>query len=197
VSRPDGPDRAHATASSSGELLDRLRAGDSQAANRLLARHMPQLYRWAHRRIPQWARGIVDTADVVQDTLLHTYKRLRWFEPRRDGALLGYLRRALLNRVRDQFRHVARHPGSAPLDPRHAYEGDSPLEQAIKQQSREQYLRALKRLRAEDRNVIVARLELGYSYEQLALIVDRPSPEAARLAVRRALLRLAKEMERV
>jgi RNA polymerase sigma factor (sigma-70 family) len=195
--RADSPDdRAHGTASSSRELLARIRAGDSQAADRLFARHLPQLYRWAHGRIPRWARGMVDTADVVQDAVLHTYQRLRWFEPRRDGALLGYLRRALLNRVRDQFRRIARHPEPAPLDERFAHDGESPLDWAVHHQTRQRYLMALKRLRPDDRNAIIARLELGYSYEQLALVVDKPTADAARLAVRRALMRLAREMDR-
>jgi DNA-directed RNA polymerase specialized sigma24 family protein len=70
------------------------------------------------------------------------------------------------------------------------------LEHAVHEQTRERYLLALKRLRPEERNVIIARLEMGYSYEQLALVVDKPTAEAARLAVRRALFRLAREMER-
>jgi RNA polymerase sigma factor (sigma-70 family) len=195
--RTDPPaDPARATASSSRELLARMQDGDTQAGDRLFARVLPQLYRWAHGRIPNWARGMVDTSDVVQDAVLHTYQRLKWFEPRRDGALLGYLRRALLNRVRDQFRRIARHPGTAPLEEHFAESGESPLEWAVQHQTRQRYLLALKRLRPGDRNAIIARVELGYSYEQLALVVDKPSPEAARLAVRRALIRLAREMDR-
>ena len=38
-------------------------------------------------------------------------------------------------------------------------------------------------------------MELGYSYEQLALVLKKPTPEAARLAVRRALLRLGEQMQ--
>ena len=41
---------------------------------------------------------------------------------------------------------------------------------------------------------MVARLELGYNYSQIALAAGRPSVDAARMAVRRALLRLAEEM---
>ena len=33
--------------------------------------------------------------------------------------------------------------------------------------------------------------ELEYSYEQLALIEDMPSPDAARMALRRAMIRLS------
>jgi hypothetical protein len=36
---------------------------------------------------------------------------------------------------------------------------------------------------------------MGYSYEQLAVMLGKPTPEAARLAVRRALLRLKAEVD--
>jgi RNA polymerase sigma-70 factor, ECF subfamily len=180
----------------SRELLRRARDGDPNALERLFARYLPQLQRWAHRRVPAWARNAADTGDLVQETLLHTLRNLGSFEPQRDGALLGYLRRSLLNRVRDQFRHAARHPAPDALDERTASPGASPLEFAIDQQDRRRYHAALKKLRPIDRRAIVACVELGYSYEQLALILDKPTAEAARLAVRRALLRLGDEMRR-
>ena len=46
--------------------------------------------------------------------MFRTLRRLDSFEPQRDGALLGYLRRSLLNRIRDQFRRASRRP---PIDP--------------------------------------------------------------------------------
>ena len=54
---------------------------------------------------------------------------------------------------------------------------------------------ALGRLRAEDREAIVARIEFGQSYDELALTLDKPSRDAARVAVSRALVRLAAEMK--
>ena len=62
---------------------------------------------------------------------------------------------------------------------------------------RERYEAGLKRLRRADRQAILASIELGYSYDQIALVLNKPSAEAARLAVRRALLRLGEEMARV
>ena len=44
-----------------------------------------------------------------------TIRNLGSFEPQREGALLGYLRRSLLNRIRDRFRYAARHPAPAEL----------------------------------------------------------------------------------
>ena len=188
------PGEPPATANST-ELMARAQGGESGALDQLMGRYLPRLRAWASRRVPTWARDGVDTADLVQDTVLHTFKRLPGFEPQRDGALLGYLRRALVNRIRDQFRTAARRPGRVPLDDQYLETGASPLALAIAQEDRERYRQALIRLKPIDRKAIVARLELGYSYEQLALVLMKPTPEAARLAVRRALERLAAEME--
>ena len=52
----------------------------------------------------------------------------------------------------------------------------------------------LQRLSPRDRRLIVGRVELGYNYRQLAFIERIPSADAARKAVRRALVRLSGEM---
>jgi RNA polymerase sigma-70 factor (ECF subfamily) len=120
-------------------------------------------------------------------------RNLRSFEPQREGALLGYLRRSLLNRIRDQFRYAARHPTQELYDT-FADAGASPLDLAIDVENQRRYDDALTRLAPSDREAIVGRLELGYSYEQLALVLKKPTPGAARVAVRRALIRLSDEM---
>jgi DNA-directed RNA polymerase specialized sigma24 family protein len=52
-------------------------------------------------------------------------------------------------------------------------------------------------LKPEDRELIVARVEMEYTYEELAQVLGKPSPEAARKAAQRALVRLAEETKRV
>lgn len=178
----------------SHELLRRAQAGDSQAMSRLFSRYLPPLRKLAHRRVPDWARGGLDTGDLVQETLLQAFRRLKFFQPRQDGALLGYLRRSLLNRIRDQFRRAGRRPPLLELDEQTIDSGRSPLEYTITAEEEARYRAGLARLRSADRDAIVARIELGYSYEQLALVLKKPSPEAARLAVRRALLKLGEQM---
>jgi RNA polymerase sigma factor (sigma-70 family) len=179
---------------SSGCLLLLAKAGNRDALNHLFALYLPRLHRWAHRRVPGWARNGVDTSDLVQETILHTIRNFDSFEPQREGALLGYLRRALIHRVRDQIRNEGRHPNCGDLDADYVDAGVSPLDATIERSDREQYAAGLKRLRAVDRDAIVGRIELGYSYEQLALALAKPSAEAARLSVRRALLTLAEKM---
>lgn len=181
----------------SEELLRRVRGGDAGALNRLLARYLPRLHRWAHRRVPAWARRGADTADLVQDTMLRSLRHLGAFEPARPGALGGYLRRALLNRVRDEFRAASRRPAATGVDETLVDAGPSPFDAAVSAEDRRRYEAGLRRLGATDRRAVVASLELGYSYDQIALLLGKPSAEAARQAVRRALLRLGQEMARV
>ncbi len=51
-------------------------------------------------------------------------------------------------------------------------------------------------LKPEEREAIIARIELGYSYEELAAALNKPTADAARKTAQRALVRLAEEMKR-
>lgn len=178
------------------DLLARARTGDRAALDDLFARHIPWLRRWASGRLPRWARDMADTHDLVQDTVLETFKHLDGFEPRGDGALQAYLRQALMNRIRNEFRRAGRHPAPSELDTGVPGEGTSPLEAAIGQQTVEQYEAALERLKPEEREAIMTRVELGLSFAEVAAALGKPSADAARMAVVRALVRLAEEMNR-
>ncbi len=191
---PDG--RRPAELETTFLLLERARAGDQAALERLFERHLKPLQRWARGRLPKWARDLADTDDLVQNTLLRTFKRIEDFEPRHVGALQAYLRQAVLNGIRNELRRKGRQPHATDLDGVELEDADSPLEHAIGRQAVERYEEALQRLTAEEREAIIGRVEMGYSYEELAEALGRPSPEAARKAARRALTRLAREMER-
>jgi len=74
--------------------------------------------------------------------------------------------------------------------------GPSPHAHAVGAERHARYRAALTRLGKEEQALLVARLELGYSYEQVALATGRPTPDAARVAIRRAILKLADELDR-
>jgi RNA polymerase sigma factor (sigma-70 family) len=177
-------------------LLQRARNGDPQAADLLFGRYLPILRRWASGRLPRWARDVTDTHDLVQETLLQTFRKIDTFEYRGVGALQAYLRQVLVNRIRLEFRKTSRRPDGTTLDDVHEDRGASPLEEAIGVQALDRYERALQRLRPEEREAIVARVELGLSYDELATALSKPTADAARKAAQRALIRLAEEMDR-
>jgi RNA polymerase sigma-70 factor (ECF subfamily) len=178
------------------QLLERVRAGDQAAVEALFARYLVPLRRWASGRLPRRVRDAADTQDLVQETLLQTFKRIEAFEPRREGALQAYLRQALMNRIRDELRRHGRRGPVEAIDSGVPDVSPSPLEHAIGREATDEYERALARLRPEEREAIIARVEMGYSYEDLAQALGKPSPDAARKAAQRALVRLAVEMKR-
>jgi RNA polymerase sigma-70 factor (ECF subfamily) len=178
------------------ELLTRYQSGDRAALDCLFARYVPSLNRWASRRLPRWARDNADTEDLVQETLLQTFNRIGGFQPRGRGALHGYMRAALLNRIRDEIRRAGRRPDRDEIDVEHRDKKPSPLEEAIGSEAVDRYERALARLRPEEQEVIIGRVELGFNNEELATALGKPTPEAARKAAQRALVRLAEEMSR-
>lgn len=171
-----------------------MRDGSGEAVDRILARYLPPLRRWAHGRLPVWARDLLDTDDVVQDAVLKTVQNLAEFEMRHGGALQAYLRQAVLNRIQDEVRRIRAAPRKGPLAPGVADRAPSPLEEAVGAELLERYETAMRRLAPEDREAIVARVELGGTYAEIAAALGKPSPDAARMAVSRAVLRLAREM---
>jgi RNA polymerase sigma-70 factor (ECF subfamily) len=177
------------------DLLMRAQAGDRTAIDALLQKCIPPLRRWAHGRLPAYARDLSETEDLLQETVMHALQRLPLFEYRHQGALQAYLRQAVNNRILDEIRRVHRRPSPVALVDDRADPAASPLEQAIGREGLERYDAALQRLRPADREAIVARLELQQSYEEIAVALGKPSANAARVAVTRALARLVRELD--
>jgi RNA polymerase sigma factor (sigma-70 family) len=176
------------------DLLARLRRGDSVAREHLLKRYLPILRRWAHGRLPQYARELADTDDLVQVTLLRAVDHLEEFEPRHEGAFLAYLRRILINSVRDEIRRTMRQPGQESISENLPDDMPSAVEQAIGQEAMEAYEAALALLPEVQQQAVILRVEFGYSYPEIAVALDRPSANAVRMMIARALVQLAEVM---
>jgi RNA polymerase sigma-70 factor (ECF subfamily) len=178
-----------------GELLRLAKVGDARARDQLLTRYLPRLQRWAEGRLPMFARGLLDTADVVQDTLLRVLEGLDRIELRRPDGFQSYVRQAVLNRIRDEVRWAARRPGPDGVPETLADPSPSPLENAIGANLIERYERGLARLDEDDRQLLHLRIELDFDYGEIAEMTGRRSRDAARMAIQRALARLAEAMD--
>lgn len=176
------------------DLLDRFKQGDQDAVNELVERSIPPLKRWARGRLPQWARSLAETQDLVQNAVIRALPHLKTFEAKHPGALQAYLRQAVNNHIRDEIRKVRARPVAAPLSDEQPDEGPSPLERAIGREGLERYEAALARLRPLDREAIIARVELQQSYEEIAIALGKPTADAARMVVVRAIKNLLKTM---
>ena len=189
------PDGQSAPLDSTAVLIQRVREGDKDSLERLIQRHLGPLRRYVSGRLPRWARDLADTDDLVQDTLLRTFSKVDAFEVRGAGALQAYLRQAVMNRLRDELRRKGRAPVLVDVHELEVAGPGSPLEEAIGAEAAARYVTALGRLEPEEREAIIGRVEMEYSYADLADVLGKPTADAARKAARRALLRLAEEMK--
>ena len=175
--RPDpraaDPTRARATGTDTISLINRAQAGDDEALETLCARFHPRLYRWASGRLPARARGLLDTDDLVQETLVKAIRRIGGLTVRSPGAFPTYLRAAILNRIRDELRRAAVRPSFDPLHESAKDSAPSPLEQTIGLDQTEQYERALAMLKEDDQAAIFMRIELEMDYEDLADALEK------------------------
>jgi RNA polymerase sigma-70 factor (ECF subfamily) len=130
----------------------------------------------------------------VQDAVFNALRNLPSFEYRQEGALQAYLRQAVYNRIRDEVRRLGRYQAPLGLTESRESEDSSPLDLAIGAEALARYEQALQSLRPEEREAVIARVEMGNSYDQIARMLDKPSANAARMMVNRALMRLAEEM---
>ncbi len=175
-------------------LLSEARAGNERATEVLLERHRRVLRRWGRGRVPRGVRDLVDTEDLVQDVLSRTVAHIDTFDPQHSGAFRAYLRRSFLRLVVDHQRRVERRPPAQETVGGVVDVRPSPQEQVIRQDAVDRYERALAKLKASDRELLIARIELGMKYADIAKELKKPSVDAARKAVTQAVKRLASEM---
>lgn len=95
-----GPDR-FAPSGTSSSLLDRVRADEAGAWDRLVALYAPLLYHWCRR----WKLQEEDLADVFQEVFKTLVVHLAGFRKDREGATFrGWLFTITRNKVLDHFR---------------------------------------------------------------------------------------------
>jgi RNA polymerase sigma-70 factor (ECF subfamily) len=176
------------------ELLVKIRDGDRSAENEIIRRNLPGLKRYARGRLPHSARERGDTDDLVQETVLKALPRLGTFESERTGAFQSYLRVSLNNRITDAVRRSIRRPAGDPLV-EVPDASPSPPEMIGAAEMEARYRNALKRLRPTDRPLVIAHVEREWDSAKIAKAFGKPSTDAARVAVARAMQRLAREMQ--
>jgi RNA polymerase sigma-70 factor, ECF subfamily len=177
------------------ELIIRARGGDASAIDAILQRCLPSLKRWAHGRLPAAARGHLDTGDLVQDAAMNAIARLDTFEPRHVGAMQAYLRQSVINRIRDEMRRFVRRPVSVELPVDLSSDAPSPEEQAIHEQTYARYRAAMNGLKPRERELVIARVEAQWTTPEIAQHFGFNTVDGARMAVNRAMQRLAAEMK--
>jgi len=167
---------------------------DSTSVDALVQRCLPSVQRWAHRKVPRSSRGDFDTKDLVQEAALRMLKRRSLFRPRHAQSVQAYLRRTVLNLVRDEARRIARRPMLVDIGEDLPCERTGPIEIIFRHELRERYEQALRTLRPKDQRLIVASIDREHHVNDIARICGLRSPAAARVAVARACNRLVQKL---
>ena len=176
-------------------LLHKVQQGDESALNELLADYVPRLRKAAHGRLPGFVRDLHDTVDAVQDAVLKALPHLKTIEIRHEGSLYFYLRQSVMNRIIDIVRGAQRKPRRAELDDNMADPATSPERRAIQQENVERYEAALSRLEERQQRAVVLKMELDYSYQDVADALGQTTAGAARQLILRGINRLGEDIK--
>ena len=172
-------------------LIDSASSGSEPALKAICDRFGPQLTAWGQGRLPPHARDLLATEDIAQDVIVRSLARLGGFKSQDRGSFLAYLKTAFMNRVRNEIRNASRRPQREEVQDSVPDPAPSPIEQLLGREAEERYNEALKLLSAEEQELVIGRLELQMTYQELAIHTAKPSPDAARMAGNRAIRKLA------
>ena len=179
---------------STATLLAKVRNGDGSARERLCAFYLPILTKWAHGKLPSYARNISETDDMVQTCLINALDKLDQFVPMHEGAFLAYLRKILLNNIRLEIRKLSNKVTHTDFQDNLQNPQASQHEIAVGNEVIERYERALTRMDPTSREAVILRVEFGYTFAETATAMNFSSANAARMKISRALLQLANNM---
>jgi RNA polymerase sigma-70 factor (ECF subfamily) len=183
-------------------LLRDAASGNRRVLDQLLARHRAELRQFIELRLDLKMRGRVDPSDVVQETQLEVFRRLKDFVDRQPMPFHVWLRKTAYERLlmarRQHVEAAARAVGrEVPLPDRSSLllaqrllpRGSTPSQRVGRRELARRVHQILAQLADADREILVMRNLEERSYQEIACILDI-DPAAARKRHGRALIRL-------
>jgi RNA polymerase sigma-70 factor (ECF subfamily) len=195
------------------ELIQRCRAGDPAARERLFERYRHYLWLLAQAQLGRHLRAKCDPSDLVQQTLLEAHRDFPRFAGTHEGELLAWMRQILAHnlfnetrRFAAQQRNAAREvsldqirsgldQSSAILARCLAADTPAPSQAAAQREAAVQLADVMARLPEDYQMVLLLRVFEGLSSEEVAQRMNR-SRGAVRMLQLRALTALRAEMKK-
>jgi RNA polymerase sigma-70 factor (ECF subfamily) len=183
------------------------RNGSPEALGQVLDACRGYLLLIAREELDSELRAKGSASDLVQETFVEAQRDFAQFHGEREEELLAWLRRMLLNNLRDftrryqcaDKRDVEREVsldsvGSRPgMEPFFVSELASPSEKVLRSEKSEIVQRALRRLPDDHRRVLLFRYQDGRSFEEIGALMDRSANAARKLWIR-AIDRMQQEL---
>ncbi len=181
------------------DLISCAQTGDRGALDELMRRFAPRVLDVVRVRLGRPLRLAVESADILQETLLEAFRAFDNFEVREDAHFLGWLARIAERRIlsrAEYHRAEKRDPGRLEPLERTGDSSDFQWEPAAGQTAASSYLareeeravvlEALSQIPEHYREVILAREYLGASWDEVALQTDHDTANGARMTYHRA-----------
>ncbi|HEY3966489.1 MAG TPA: sigma-70 family RNA polymerase sigma factor [Planctomycetaceae bacterium] len=181
-----------------GDLLQKARAGDESARDRLFQACRNYVAIAARAEMASWLKAKVDASDLVQQTLLEAHRGLNDFRGTTEAEWLGWLRRILVHNAADfvrRFHGVEKrragrevsiatgddsdHPGLQ------LAAGDQSPSQVLLQKERQlQVADAVAKLSEDYQEVVILRNLQQLAFEEVAQRMGRSRPAVQMLWMR-------------
>lgn len=194
------------------ELVQRAQRGDREALERVLARYYERVIGAVEVRIGPRLRAELETSDILQQTFLKAVELFDRFEMRDEGSLVHWLVKIAEGQIHDAVAHMHAHKRdverrvsldvrdangeTTPLGCSLASDSTNALDGTARSEAQQRLLAALDALPAHYREIVVLREYEGLAWDDVARETGRPSPDAARMLYRQAMLELTKELSR-
>jgi RNA polymerase sigma-70 factor (ECF subfamily) len=187
------------------DLVQRAQGGDRAAVQQLFSRYYERVRRIVRLRLGSSLRGRLDSADILQEVFLDALRSLDRFQMLNKGSFINWLARVAEHRIRDaaDFHGAARRDAArevpiwedtSGLDRGLTASGLAPLDGAARADEIRRLEDAIEHLSPEDRELVIWRIYADADWATVAAETDRSSPDAARMAFRETIKRLARLM---
>lgn len=153
------------------KLIQRASGGDPSAFNRLMAQHEKKMYAVALRMFGNRE----DAQDCLQEAMLRVYRAIGSFKGQSSFSTWVY--RITMNTCLDELRRKKNkqstsldnllEQGWSPAD-----EGGSPEKHAVRRELRRELNRVIQELPEDMRSAVVLRDLQGFSYDEIAVMLD-------------------------
>ena len=172
------------------QLLDRVAAGDSFAANELMEQHRDRLRRMVNVRMDPRLAPRLDASDVVQEILTYAARHLPEYLHKRPISFYPWLRQIAWNQLMDLYRHhvlVDKRTVKREVEPAVSdasvdllagmvvAAGTSPTGFVVRRELRERVRQAINQLPARQREVLIMRHLEQLSIDEIAELLGMPA----------------------
>ena len=178
-------------------LLRSAREGDAEAVGALHARFAGIVLARIRARLSRDLRVHYDSTDIAQSVVIELLRHLDGFDDRGEAAFRHWLYTVAENKIRHKLRRLRDATGrrrevgiSDDVARRARSEDDGPITSAGKEEERARVRDLVGQVDEQSRDLIRMRIDEGLSFAAIAVRLDLPSADAARMRFTRAMARL-------